>query len=598
MNEVDDGCDEAQRDVPAHQVQGEEICLQKIQALLVNYNLKSDERSLVVLLLLTRVKCAEQLVIDNIIGSRGILCFIIRLLRSNHPTFARLACRCITRLQRCQCDWIIIARTLLNVIHDRTNLPMGTADEDLLHALVSCVQMDESIKISAHDFDSIWQRFTTGTRIPDSAKEYEAYSAATVGHWRFIDQSLEQVLQHEDVNTWMVSFLRLWELSAPEICRTLTSVPQWFQSLLLSIVSIDSNLTPKNQWHAMMFQSTISMAVYTPALNFFCPQVANALADIIMVHLGSPQSDLRSHAWDACSILVSQHGWSWIPQPCGSRRLTKSSHLCTWTRLAAGEYRIQLGLISAEFGTSFQHDTLNACGLVVASALRRVIEEATTVDSGKHLTLDADAILHLRRSFSDTLQSSIIYVAGEAIPITTPCKVLGSLLGEFSIWDELPEGTTVEQALLAVKNCISNDVVEIIPWLVKVLDSEELQGKRVQSLASVGILGDRLPAYFADYWRENAFRDVEFIPWACAAIENWLCITNPKMAQRKNVAKEILRWMDKILGNGVPDAVDTDAVSSAVGCYVVLVGGHRPSPQDAALIRTALSISRTMEECS
>lgn len=595
-----DNIDEVQRNVPARQAQPDNINLEKIKALLVNDDIKCDERSLAVLTLLTRVDGADHLVIEDMMGSNEMFCFIIRLIRSNHPSFVRLACRCVSALRRRQCDWTRMARTVLTAIKYRTNRPTGKTDGDLLLALVCCIEMDESIKTRGHDFDCIWQRFCTDTRMPeaDLLKEDDMLTTGIDGHWQFVDQSIEKLLRREDEHSWMNSFLRLWDLIAPELCPTLTFVPEWYRSFLLSIVSIDSNLARNNDCHAMVFQLTIAMAAFMPSFNFTSHQAEKALADLIIVHIGSPESDLRSRAWEAVSILVSRHGWNWISNSDDNIPLTVTSPICIWTRLAAGEYRIQLGLKCATVGASFQLDTLNACGLVVVSALRRVLEEAATLDNGKPTTLDTEAILHLRQSFNDTLQSSISYLASQVLPTLAACKVLGSLLCEFSIWDELPVGTTVEEVLLAISNCIANNIVEIMPCLVNILDPDVLQGKRVQSLTSAGILGDRLPSYFAHYWREHAFHDMASIPLACAAIENWHSIADPKMKHRRSVANDILRWMEKALDKGVTDSIDAGAVISAVGCYVVLLGDHRPPAQDAALVRAALSRCESIERYS
>ena len=595
-----DNDDEVQRNLSACQAQADTIYLDKIKALLANDDLKCDEGNLVVLTLWSRVKGADHLVIDNMMGSNGIFCFIIRVIQSNHPSFVRLACRCVLGLRRRQYDWIRMAQTLLTAMEYRTHLRTGKTDGDLLHALVRCVEMDESNKSRGHYFDCIWQRFCTGTLMQeaDSPKDDNMLTTAIDDHWQFVDQSIDQVLRREDEHAWMNSFLHLWSLVAPELCRTLTFVPEWYRSFLLSIVSIDSNPTRCNHCHAMVFQFTIAMAALMSDFKFTCRQAEKALADLIIAHIGSPESDLRPHAWEALSILVSRHGWNWISNPDDNRPLTIASRICIWTRLAAGEYRIQLECVCANYGTSLQNDTLNACGIVIVSALRKVLEEAATLDSGKPTTLDAEAILHLRQSFHDTLQSSISYVASEGFPMLAACKVMGSLLGEFSIWDELPDGTAVDEVLLAISNCIANNIVQIMPCLANVLDSEGLQGERIQSITSAGILGDRLPSYFSHYWREHAFRDIVTIPLACTAIENWHSIADPTMEQRSIVANEILRWVEKALEKGVTDSIDADAVKSAVGCYVVVLGDHRPPAQDAALVRAALSTCRTIEKYS
>jgi hypothetical protein len=595
-----DNNDEVHLNVSARPLQTDKICLDKIKALLVNDDLKCDERSLVVLTLLTRVDGTDHLVIEDVMGSNRMFCFIIRLIRSNHPSLVRLACRCVSGLRRRQYDWIRMAHTLLTAVKYRTSLRTGKTDGDLLHALVCCIENDESIKTRGHYFDCIWQRFCSGTRTPDpdSPDEDDTFTTAIDAHWQFVDQSIEQVLRREDEQTWMNSLMRLWDLIAPELCRTLTFVPEWYRSFLLSIVSMDSNLRRSNHGHAMVLQFTIAMAAFMPAFNFTCHHAEKALADLIMVQIGSPESDLRSQAWDAVSMLVSRHGWNWISNPDDDITLTITSRLCIWTRLAAGEYRIQLGLMCAKFGTSFQIDTVNACGLVVVSALRRVLEEAANLDSGEPTTLDTEAILHLRQSLNDTLQSSISYVASEELPTLATCKVMGSLLGEISIWDELPNGTAVDEALLAISNCMANNVVEIMPCLVNVFDSEVLHGERMQLIRSAGMLGDRLPAYFSHYWRERAFHDVASIPLACRAIENWDFIADPTMKQRRSVAKEILCWMEKALEKGVTDSIDADAVISAVGSYVVLLGDHQPPAQDAALVQAALSKCGTIEKYS
>jgi hypothetical protein len=583
-----------------------ELVQEKIKSLLINEDLRHDERNLVVLTLLTRSNFAQ---IDAMaMVSTKLFNFCIRLVRMNHPSFTRLASRCVSLLKRKRVDtdgcayaynWEEMVQTLLTAIEHRSHLhlPIDTTDAHLIHALAHSLETDNSVSWNSHQFDMIWERLRRVVAYPaDNENDNEETTASDdVGaHTRFMDQTIDRLLQDDtddetQDNAWMHSFIHLWHTNASRLCRAYTSPPAWYEAMLLFVVSKDSNLNTqtKTAWHDLIFQSTNSLVIHTSNLNFTNTLVAQALADLLMVHLGSPQSDLQSRAWETCSLLVSRHGWDWIPKSKNSYA-TQASHLCTWTRLAAGEYRIQLGLVCMEDPKAFDNQTLNASGHVVVSALRRLVQEATTLDDGRQIALDPEALLHLRQSFLDTLQSTISYFAIASSPMVTTCKVLGSLLGEFSIWDGMPDGTTTEEVLLAVNKCICADVVDMMPCLANMFASTEEDSERMQSLRTAGILGDKLEAYYADFWTDAASKHIDFVPWACAATENWFSLASPPMKQRRSLAKHILGWIKKSLEEGITASV-ANPLLSAVGCYVVLMGDRAPPEQDSVLIELALS---------
>jgi hypothetical protein len=567
----------------------------KIDALLSNDDLQVDERLLVALTLQVRFP-------TTVVDSPVLFHFCIRLLRTNHPTFVRLASRWVSCLHPNHHEYNgkIMAETLLVAIQDRTHLPIDAVDDDLIHALGHLLEMDNSILNDIRDFDTIWHRIVTGTSTTSNQNDPPPEETSSSPHWRFMDQTIAQMLQHEDTSTWMHSFLCLWESMAPKLCKSITSTPNWYDSMLLFLVSNEQNLKTNHDWHGMVFKSTNALfTACTTNLTFPNVNVANALADIIMVHLGSPQSTLNSQAWATCSILVSRNGWDWLPEPIMDRPclLTEKSHLCTWTRLAAGEFRIQLGLRCTEPSNAFHDEALQASGLVVMAALRRALQESELLQDDVHpATLDVGAILHLRHSFLDTLQSAICYFSIDSSPMSSVGRVLGSLLAEFCIWDEMPHGTTPYEALLAVRKCMSIGIVEIMPCLATIVAPELLRNsERMQSLESAGIFDDEWETYFSRFWTETLFHNEEYIPYACNAIESWVLIATPTMKKRTRLATKILGWIKTILTDGVADSLGATLLQSAVGCYVVLLGVKPPSEEEAAVIKLALAVGETKE---
>ena len=236
----------------------------------------------------------------------------------------------------------------------------------------------------------------------------------------------------------------------------------------------------------------------------------------------------RAMAWQALATLTNRYGWGWmimdksiagigIDEPIGiwnakSGTATSISKInvgpaklfCTWMRLASGELRIQLHSlyrkdIDGEENPkppSSQHadlDSCEACARILQSGIAYTIcltEEQPHVAS----SLNADALLHLRQSFEESLWTSIEYLTlicdkqPPPILFSVMLSLFGTLLMEIDIFDLIhpdhamiagEDGSGTDRMLSSpqvIMSCLSRLLVMakdpvLLPGLVHILTS-------------------------------------------------------------------------------------------------------------------------------
>jgi hypothetical protein len=599
---------------------------EKVKCLLDNKDLKDDERNLTVLVLLARTHHEHGSATNknvNDVDSNGatsttsmatlfplhLFNFCIRLVNTNQESFIRLVSlvvsSCLDRRRPSNSyNWHALTQALLGAIRHRSSNLMrdNKTDADILNCLLHCMICSKStdtssISMCTEDFEIIWERFRPHLNQPveDSAADTKALPVVVDPYWRFMEDTIRS--SHNDdkqdqlspENAWKLPFVNLWHKHASDEIK----LPSWYESMVMIVVSSKWDLPNETRIASqeMVFQITKSIAmVINSPLDFNNSSVAQGLADLITAHVGSSQSDLRLEAIETCSVLVSNHGWSWIPSH-DNRKLGQASALCTWTRLAAGEFRIQLEIACDDESTlSFQESALEASGRIIVAAMGALAQEARNVDEGLDLTIDPEALMHLRQSFFSTLQATVSYFELVSIPRVAPSRVLGSLLSEFSVWDDdMPDGVTDEVVLHAIEKAMGTGAIEMLPCLVNLLASAQEDAAKETSIRETGILGNNLADYFTNFWGDGAFVHKDYVALACSAVESWFSLASPAAKKTRPLAKQIIQWIKTTISeSGISDSTAT-ALMSAVGCYVVLMGDRMPPDHEAKVIESVLS---------
>lgn len=596
----------------------------KIKRLLNNHDLKDDERNLVALALLAKtnmrlegVMSADALDQENQQKQRAgpgstsnllslhLFNFCIRLIRSNQESLMQLASTVVCLLERgCVYNWNGMTQALLAAIKHRSDgeLCLDQIDVNLLRCLLHCVAVDNDIFLGASHFEVVWKRFKRCVDKP-SYDNFES-KVCLDPHRRFMEETLAGFHEASDESkkipsedAWKQPFIDLWHVIALRNPSVATLPLPWYESMVLTTVSSNWQIPLQTRMasHAMVFQATKTVAIFSSNFQLSNPSVAQGLVDLIMAHLGSSQSKLRLNVVELCSILVSGHGWGWIPS--SERKLTQASHLCTWTRLAAGELRLQLEIACDGESSLFEAIALEASGLIIVAAMELLSQEAKNADDGLDLTLDPEALLHLRQSLYNAVQATVNYFEITVNPKQAPSKVLGLLLREFSIWDDdMPDGVTTESMLLAVRKAMCVGIVEMMPCLANLLASAAEDEDKEEHLRKAEVLADSLDTYFVKFWTDEAFTHKDAVSSACSAVESWFLLLDPTPMQTRSLAKHIILWIEATVSQPAIDSSAATPLMAAVGCYVVLMGDRLPPNGEAKTVEFVLSYYAKLNE--
>jgi hypothetical protein len=553
----------------------------QLKSLLSNHRVKLDERYLVAL---TLINDGDQM-IDDYPRARELFYFCIRLIRTQNMVFVRLACKWLSETSRYEYQWSDVVPEVLKIIKNRIGAPIIRADDDLLYVVALSARKDKSLSFTSNDFDIIWNRFSLGLCLSEKEDGHNVTDPVIL----FMNSVIEKSITNENESTWMIVWWEIWQYSAPKIALQSNRFPQWYQSMLLFTADFHTSVRPCIRWHDMALNFSATSIAYFSDFDSMSVEAIKALIDIITVNIAHPRSDLLSKAWSVCCLLVSRHGWDSIMRQPYACTKSSNSTLCIWTRLASGEYRIQLSL-AIDAAASFNLDILTSVSHVITQSIEKVINEANVLDNGQSATLGNDAILHFRTSVLDVLEALISYFELTESPLKISCKVLGCILHEMSLWDEGQSGMNRERILKVLSRCIACKVIEILPCLSSLLDIDVADHEKILSLHQTGVLGVELFAYFIDFWVEKAFENVYYISWACSAIEVWSYIAQPPSGAKEQISGKIISWLKEVVGKESMTIICPQIILSVVDCYAILNKDKHPFEDEAALISLALSL--------
>jgi hypothetical protein len=292
-------------------------------------------------------------------------------------------------------------------------------------------------------------------------------------------------------------------------------------------------------------------------------------------------------AWTTLASLVEAFGFNWMNATTGSLSLGNATAMCTIVRLAAGEWRIQLGRLCVEVDTeAFQ---LESCGRVIVAALQYALQ---FTDESLPMIPSA-ALLHLRDSFQDALHATVQYLCHPVQHANVQVlvgRVLASLLMEFDVWEGLPDGISTDETLEALRVALGSteDPRDMLPCLMMVLASADSSRNNVSFLESHNLLGDTLVNVLVSFWKKEDVEAPQCL-LACQVAELWYTLREPSPKAMAQLRKYILQWIQTWIENESPFV---PALASAVDCYIMLCGQDTIPPE-----REAVVIQRALEIC-
>jgi hypothetical protein len=521
------------------------------------------------------------------------------------------------------------------------------------------------------------------TRMDESAVITEQSSSDHDLDWQLMMDTLNALLlQDSDVSetgdlkaTYLQTVRNVLQQHGPWTLMSLSiddseennnTLPNWYLACLECVVS-DQHLS-SSEWQGILFSSTLailqsisnarasssSITAQRQLLSLLLDQHKLQLWSFIMANVGSSSlsslsenMEIRALAWSTAASLVETYGWDWtmksVDDDDSHASLGRASSMCIMTRLAAGEWRIQLEqaclLLEEEQQQPLNDNQLVllwSCGRIVLAALQKLVLVAAAADDDDAeeeqqlapvivmASIPPNALLHLRRSLQDvihatvsfyTIQQNRRFVAiqqeSDSRLAESTSRVMAAILTEFSVWeDDLPKGITTDETLKAIRVALeveneSGDggirVMEWNPCLSNILASAYEEKGRLDILRTHELIGNSIVLdYFYSFWRdERAREDLELVRWACQAIEEWYAASGedtailPLLKKMLSLAKLLLEWICATLAKGMcssPSPMLQVALSSAVGCYVVLMGDRVPNERDAAFIEEALKV--------
>jgi hypothetical protein len=432
------------------------------------------------------------------------------------------------------------------------------------------------------------------------------------------------LVQSHGTELWpdgLISSLLTWMAQPPPTVRPALRVAwhEWFLSL------VQARLLQNNPTFRLLLLKD--------------PKSVQQLQHLLLAHVISPDGDpaLRAMAWQTVVALVETSGWNWMmttqqqqQQQQPGNTLGKATLLCTWIRLASGEWRIQLQ--TPPDSALWQATALpvgHGCARLLQSVVQYCVElSSSTVDPGASsssscsMPLSHEALLHLRTSLEQALWTTTEYLS---ISTSSPeertslfhvaLSLLGTLLMEVDIWDLLGQNNNITttnrpqspEPILECLQTILGDAQDpsLLPGLVHILGDAEDDAEKQGQLQALGIW-EPLLEYLEWYWHCEWVD--ESVAWACPCTELWAAGASP--AQRRRLSLAVLAWIQHVLQQqpqpqqmvvSSSDAEDTTSTSSssqqqganhtttnipkshlslALGCYMTLSQDRAEAPKE------------------
>ena len=193
-------------------------------------------------------------------------------------------------------------------------------------------------------------------------------------------------------NTLRLMFV-LFELQGPESIsdELLRTVLIWIKNSQDEISDADLRVL-WDGWLLTNIQKRISKTNNTRSL-LRDPEIMDTIQKIILAHVVSPTtSTLRPLAWQSISQITKSFGWEFLQK-------SSESSLCTWCRLACGEWKIQLEDEPSERQKNLS--ILDGCGNLIINVVQYLVDFDER--PYKSIPLTSESLLSIRQELEETL---------------------------------------------------------------------------------------------------------------------------------------------------------------------------------------------------
>jgi hypothetical protein len=427
-----------------------------------------------------------------------------------------------------------------------------------------------------------------------------------------------------------------------------TKIPTYYP-ILLTLIGGNNNvsrarslsLETQHAWYEVLLLSTQALADGSCRQQYLQRESDHnhvlLLPRLLLALVSSPSSDdrLRSQAWTTMAILIETMGFDWTVTSKTTTTTTadisqssKKPTWCTLVCLGSAEWRIQVSRHATEAldkaipdpqqqPTEAYHDTptiqllIESCGrfllAVLAWAGRVADDEDGDSRQGVNVPLSSDALLTLRHSLDDAANVVVRFLtlperqAAQCSPQIhgIACRVLGGLLTELDVWEDFPRcGVSTRQVLQALRVAMTTSADDpnmtltpfLVPALLTLLQTVEDDQARLELLRRAGILTDkRFVPVACNVFTTLDLDVLNVVPFACQLIELWLSLVPPIDTTR--LKRTVINWIRQRLielNKGSSSKLLTEALSSAVGCFITLQGDTIPGDEDSDVIECAL----------
>jgi hypothetical protein len=629
----------------------------------------ANERYLVALVLLTRVHDAD-LYVTFWESHPKLVTFCNGLLqdsRGNNDNageslelYSRLVAQLVDRMPPSRLSTTVqeLSQALLIVLDRRREqkISLGAADVEITRSLNVWFEILEDRSIADGVLTSVWERYSglmkNGTKSTDETKATSTDDATTVkvkvddlqsAHGIMIrtltkllddgvdpshhqqDKDLWRIWQCENIALFLQQGMRVAEEKVPSFW--IPALRWWLESNPGSKKNAETSsprisLENRRSWAEIL----LLCARNTALLPSFQTQLAEDttlakdLTRLILTCVVSNEGSdrLRSSAWSTSATLVQSCGWEWLLGAAATTQsqddaakksgLGHAASLCTFVRLAIGEWKIQLGLLVAETCTSSTPSEerlllVQACAQVIVQAVQFVVQLADRMDQAaddetESLPLSGDALIHLRQSLDEALNLAVQYLGlaeQRVLSVDGPVvRVLGTLLTEFDVFEHQistkeQEGNEILQALRVALDIHDLECQEdLLPCLALVLSSSEGDEAKVAMLEEYQLLGEPLVNFLEAYWKHAS--NLSSIEYAYKVVATWSSMA--RISDTSGLLGCVIGWIERHINHqSLPKSSELiGALSTAIACYVTLQGEEHPGEPDATILQCALDV--------
>ena len=426
--------------------------------------------------------------------------------------------------------------------------------------------------------------------------------------WEIMWQTLEALLNRTEEqdeysnNSWQEMILAIFqshgcELTPDELVPSILdfiTTQAAFRQMPNEEVFLPSALCATwDEWVLSLIQTR---AACNHAFRFILlqnPKTVSAINQLLLAHVVSPSDQsLRAMAWQTLIGMVETCGWNWMLQASSFSSSTKlgfGTTVCTWVRMASGEYRIQLQTPS---DSAWLQATALPVGHACARLLISVVEYLVKLEEEPYrMPLSSEALLHLRQSLEQALWTTVEYLqeyiceeGSNRSFSTIAIQLFGTLLMEIDVWELTGKEylTNSPQIILKCLRMILPTIAEdysLLPGLVNILGDAESDSEKLKQLNG---LWEPLVEYLESFWHREtdhmSERIDDTVAWACSCTELWATLDENADSNnsKRRLAMALIEWIQGVLHAGPNDLHQITLprlqsyLSLAIGCYMTL----------------------------